>query len=378
MRRLLTLLVLPSILGCGDDVDPTPRIDHVLICEVEGLGHAGFDELVARTGLADLPGTIRLTARAPAPTASAASDCWVRSSILPPPDMGSVLVFRGRGAHGETLAAEAARLGFLVYPPEHASEWVGSDETLRRFVDAAAGGSRCLATLSLVSRDGADRVSDAVARLDEAGLLDRTLLVVVGLPNEETESRGDLSERVLRRPLLFHAATLAQRSPLPEDLVVDLIDVAPTVLDLAGAKRLPPDWMGRSLAPVLNAGATLTSSPSYAFVDGPVAAVVWRGWKLVRSLSSDRRELFHLDTDPDESIDRSGSDDSDAVKALASLDSRIDRLFARWKAERNARIRAAIDNKDSLDDLRRNADFWWLHPPAPPALQGTMDGFGPR
>jgi arylsulfatase A-like enzyme len=92
-----------------------------------------------------------------------------------------------------------------------------------------------------------------VAKLRGAGLLDGTLVVVVGDHGEMLEPKphhaGRVTDAVLRVPLLLHgAASLPRAARIPAQ--VALVDVAPTILDLLGVPA-PPAFRGRSLLPLV-------------------------------------------------------------------------------------------------------------------------------
>ena len=147
--------------------------------------------------------------------------------------------------------------------------------------------------------------------LEEKGLLDRVVLVVTADHGDELFERGQIGhggrvyEETLRIPLVVRfpegkgPAGLRVREP------ADLLDVAPTVLDvmgLAGAEGTG-EFEGRSLLPVLFGqpgrpvlvGRTMHERPSYSFRDG--------AWKLIHSVRSGQVELYRLADDPGETKD---------------------------------------------------------------------------
>ena len=86
------------------------------------------------------------------------------------------------------------------------------------------------------------------------------------------------------------------------DQGVGLIDLAPTMLDLAGL-AIPDGLNGRSLKPALG-GAVLDATPVLIDVqrDGTheQRSVVIEPWKLIRNEVSGTLELYHLESDPSE------------------------------------------------------------------------------
>jgi len=87
-------------------------------------------------------------------------------------------------------------------------------------------------------------------RLNELGLLDSTLLVIVGDHGEAFGEHGQrghatgIYEENLRVPLMLVHPSFAPGTVT--DAPVGMVDVAPSVLDLLGVP-LPGEWQGRSL-----------------------------------------------------------------------------------------------------------------------------------
>ena len=112
---------------------------------------------------------------------------------------------------------------------------------------------------------------------------------------------------------------------------VGLLDVAPTLLDLAGAPALP-HATGRSLLPSLRGGAAGAAGdaggagPEAVYAEivpglgSPPARMVRRGaWKLATYHGYPTPQLFHLEDDPDELDDR-GADPACAAVREELLD----------------------------------------------------------
>jgi arylsulfatase A-like enzyme len=139
-----------------------------------------------------------------------------------------------------------------------------------------------------------------------------TLIVVTSDHGEEFDEHGTLGwhshtlyEELLRVPLLVHlpgGADAGREVALP----VRSIDIAPTILELAGVAS-PDTFDGRSLVPLMR-GEDLPELPQVAELDddAPPAeaatSVRFRGWKLIGT------RLFDLGADPGEQVSRSGDD----------------------------------------------------------------------
>ena len=182
-----------------------------------------------------------------------------------------------------------------------------------------------------------DRSIDRLLQgLRRKGLLDRTLIVVVGDhgegitgPHDESTHGLLLYEDTLRIPLIFHAAGRLPAGRRDQALASQ-VDVLPTVLELLGF-AIPDALEGDSLVPRLLdepvSAETPASSVHYAETFLPWDAYSWsplfqvrRGnWKLV---DGPRRELYRLDTDPEETdnlVDR----EPDRVRELLAELERI-------------------------------------------------------
>lgn len=127
----------------------------------------------------------------------------------------------------------------------------------------------------------------------------------------------NLYDEQLRVPFAFRVPGAVPRAL---DDVVQLIDLAPTVAELAGAK---PDasWLGRSLVPAIQGGA-LPPRPAFAELlaypgweqDLKMAVSADGAWKLINVLSQRRMELYDLANDPGEQRDRFGDASAAAAK----------------------------------------------------------------
>ncbi len=168
------------------------------------------------------------------------------------------------------------------------------------------------------------RILDA---LEKEGLADDTIVVLM---SDHGESFGDhsfagesmfhgtnLYDEQLRVPFAFRVPGAPGRAV---DSVVQLIDLAPTVVDLVGATPAP-QWLGRSLAPATR-GETLPPVPAFAEL------LAYPGWqhelktaisgdgayKLIHVISQRRFELYDLAADPGEKRDLWGNPDAKAAQ----------------------------------------------------------------
>lgn len=159
-----------------------------------------------------------------------------------------------------------------------------------------------------------------VKGLKARGRAARTHLILVGLHGEGLGDHGEtghgfyLYETTVRVPLILLVANGTRRNGVA-DVPVSLVDVAPTILDLAGI-AVPRDIDGRSFLPVLPAGtvpggrgttAPRQGDPRRLYVEAfaPYAAYGWSALHAViegdrKVVTGARREAFDLAKDPGE------------------------------------------------------------------------------
>lgn len=149
-----------------------------------------------------------------------------------------------------------------------------------------------------------ESIGRLLAKLDENGLTDRTLVVVTADHGEGLGEHGEpthamfLYRTTLHVPLLIRIPGGRQRR-VPE--VVRHIDLAPTILDLLGV-AVAPGMQGASVLPLLN-GEERDDRPAYSeslyaqlhYGWSPLASLTERKYELI---DAPRAELFDNDADP--------------------------------------------------------------------------------
>jgi arylsulfatase A-like enzyme len=152
-------------------------------------------------------------------------------------------------------------------------------------------------------------------QLEARGLRERTLVVLLSDHGEEFQEHRGMGhghtayEELLRVPLI-----LSLPGVLPQGLRsgadADLMDLAPTILDLLGLE-IPPEMRGASLLPRLSESGSPVRRPSFAQSSGARHDALRLGrWKLIRERASDsgrgqaQYSLFDLESDPGETLDR--------------------------------------------------------------------------
>jgi arylsulfatase A-like enzyme len=199
---------------------------------------------------------------------------------------------------------------------------------------------------SLITVD--DCLAELLAKLDEQGIRERTLVVFTADHGENLGDHGytghgrTLYDEEIHVPLVFSHPDLDRASV---DAQVRSIDVAPTILDALGVD-VPETFQGESLAVPEDA---LEGQPVFAtaypeFTDA--VCVRESGWKLVRT--GDDHELYDLAADPDERTDL--SDDPDHTETFERLRDRLETWEGRQRGKHRERELDA-ETEEMLEDL---------------------------
>jgi arylsulfatase A-like enzyme/Tfp pilus assembly protein PilF len=153
-------------------------------------------------------------------------------------------------------------------------------------------------------------VASVLDRLQQDGLLDRTLVVVTGDHGESLGEHGEtthsmfLYEGAIRVPLVFWRPGLVPAGRVVAD-PVRLVDVAPTILDLLGLPPLPAPH-ARSLVPLLDGRRPGPPPAAYSETLLPKFYMNWAPLRSLRDgryklIDAPRPELYDLEADPGES-----------------------------------------------------------------------------
>jgi choline-sulfatase len=171
--------------------------------------------------------------------------------------------------------------------------------------------------------------------LRSAGLEDETVVVITADHGEEFREHGGefhgrtVYNEVMRVPLVIHdPGAPAQVVSTP----VSVVDVAPTVLGLAGLEA-PAGMSGRSLAGVVALGAPAPSDrvvlgellPDYRITGDLITGFV-DGWHMIWDRTADTLQLFSLTDDPGDQAPIEHGETFEAVRAR--LFAEIDRSYA--------------------------------------------------
>jgi YD repeat-containing protein len=152
---------------------------------------------------------------------------------------------------------------------------------------------------------------------------DRDVLILLSDHGEEFWEHGSVAHGLTLYQEAIHVPLIIR---VPEKMmrvqnvpgVTRLLDVAPTLLDLAGVE-LPPVFMGRSLLPVIN--GTEEDEPPWTAISqttGKLESIIDHPWKLIARRSETDAELFDLSVDPSESTPMATKHHVERVEALRS------------------------------------------------------------
>jgi hypothetical protein len=147
-----------------------------------------------------------------------------------------------------------------------------------------------------------------IATLTERGELDDAIIVLVGIHGEEFLEHGGtghgrtLFEESIHVPLAIRAPKLL--APGRVEAPVDLLDLAPTLVDLLGVE-FEPQWQGESLIPLIDDPQPPPRLVVSYLGDGSRAAIVGQHkFVLGPGRGRESQHYYELEADPDERSDR--------------------------------------------------------------------------
>jgi arylsulfatase A-like enzyme len=175
-------------------------------------------------------------------------------------------------------------------------------------------------------------IGQLTAELERQGLADRTVIVLHSDHGEEFLDHGGfvhgttLYDELVRVPLIIAGPAVAAPGRVV-DTPVRLLDVMPTLLDIAGVP-VPQEAQGRSLVPLLQ-GQDMEEVPIYSEMLHTTAfdrkAVRYQGWKLIYGFVDEKVELYDLRSDPREQVNLAGAEPQRVDEYL--------RLLRRWLSQ---------------------------------------------
>jgi arylsulfatase A-like enzyme/Flp pilus assembly protein TadD len=220
---------------------------------------------------------------------------------------------------------------------------------------------------------------DVLERLDSAGLLERSILVVVG---DHGESLGEhreathgvfLYEAAMHVPWMIRAPGLVPQGKRVSG-PVSTADLTPTVLDLLGLPPLP-GAQGESLVPRIEGRSTTGDEVVFAESTMPRIEFGWSELRMARDVrfkyvQAPREELYDLADDPHE------------LRNLASVDVERTRRMAaaveEWVNRTTAAAAPSAQRSLSSEELERLRSLGYLAGDAIGREDGALAGLDPK
>ena len=197
-----------------------------------------------------------------------------------------------------------------------------------------------------------DQFGSLMTTLRETRFADETVIVVLADHGEMLGERGlwykmSFFEPACRVPLLIHAPRLFTPRAVVQS--VSLIDLLPTLLQLAGDGEVPrfaTELEGRSLLPHLEGSGGHDEVLGEYLAEGAIAPIVMirsGRWKFIHS-PADPDQLFDLTDDPDELCNlaaRAGNDMAEALRARVQRSWSLESVHAQVLASQRRRLLVA-------------------------------------
>ncbi|MHB1001772.1 MAG: sulfatase-like hydrolase/transferase [Armatimonadota bacterium] len=166
------------------------------------------------------------------------------------------------------------------------------------------------------------------------------------------------------------------KAGIRKDQIVNLIDIGPTLIDIAGADPLP-DVSGRSMLPIINGTDDKWSNESFTEycpnLGFPPSRMIRKGpWKLVH-YDGYRPQLFNLHDDPMEYNDL--GDNPDYANICKEL---TDRILDGWSASHmqeivDRRFRYVDMHVKWFNEVKPSCPDLWSPPPGTNVFKGDPD-----
>jgi arylsulfatase A-like enzyme len=204
--------------------------------------------------------------------------------------------------------------------------------------------------------DGLTRVREL---LDDAGVLDRSVIVFTSDHGEAFGENGKVGHaRNVLTPVLWVPLVIRLPFPLGPPLRVATqvrnVDIAPTLLDLAGVPAVE-SFEGSSLLPLITGAGANADRPNFAalgqplYVDASVQTSLNDGaWTYARNVEpdSDRSEfLFDRSVDPGENVNLIARESSAAGRMREALDAHLEAEPTSDVLRRDIRIDPEIEQR---------------------------------
>ena len=169
-----------------------------------------------------------------------------------------------------------------------------------------------------------DQVGRVVDELDRLGLRESTAVVFTSdhgyhLGEHGFWQKSNLHEQVLRVPMIISVPGM---KPGRSDSIVELMDIYPTLSELAGLK-IPAEVQGKSLVPILKDPTARVKDGAISFNKGH--SLRTPDWHYMR-YNDGTQELYNMNTDPNEFINQATNEQY--AKNVKQLSKQLDETLA--------------------------------------------------
>jgi len=172
-----------------------------------------------------------------------------------------------------------------------------------------------------------DALGGVLRALDETGLAEDTIVVLTAdhgdnLGSHGLVQKGGPNEEAVRIPMILRWPSGVEGGVVASDQIASLVDLMPTLLDLAGAPP-QPHVHGVSMAPVIRGESTATDRP-HAVIETEQGVAVRSLDHMYflpfeddsRALAEDPTQFYDLEADPYEMRNLAEEPASDTARAL--------------------------------------------------------------
>jgi arylsulfatase A len=197
--------------------------------------------------------------------------------------------------------------------------------------------------------------------LDEAGVADRTVVILTGdnggwLPSTNTNlgmraGKGSAYEGGIRVPLLVRWPGVTKPGSVTDTPVIGA-DLYPTALEIANVRPESGQIIdGRSIVPLLQAKGWASRPLFWHYPHyhpggaRPYSAIRFENWKLIEFHEDNRVELYDLKNDPEEKADLAAKESSRAENLRKRLH--------RWRSEVGAQMPVPNPAYDAAREQQR-------------------------
>jgi arylsulfatase A-like enzyme len=194
-------------------------------------------------------------------------------------------------------------------------------------------------------------IGNLLTTLDDLGLMEHTVVVLVGDHGEEFFEHGfkghrrTLYNEVIHVPLIMRGPGIRRSGGF--DAVVSTVDIVPTVLDLLRID-CPTPLDGESLIPIISGEAPKRRAPVVVSELGVhLTAVIKDGWKIIQDSNSTSPELYDLLDDPYETRNLISRETAKARELSQHLGD-----WLRISERRSAGAPRAITDRETINQLK--------------------------